>query len=277
MNTPLTKPSLIGSNHYYEVLQGAPFSLALYETFYPQDGSLHFRLIDNKLGWLHIDSGKGILYGIAPTLTHDKTFQVTIAANNTEGTVSSSFTLKVKTTDVVETMPGSLELILSLRQEEYGLSHLHPYTPSLLEYVFVYFNLPQFREKFLKSLHEAAKQQHLTLAEPIEAKDFINLLKTINKDAEKILLEKYLIEHEQDKILTIERLNHWQLRNLFLQGSQPQGVHAIPVWNHWGYPDLHNWTDGGIISNVLDSAADALRRIKSLNQQETEHLNLKPK
>ena len=32
------------------------------------------------------------------------------------------------------------------------------------------------------------------------------------------------------------------MRNMFRQGSQPQGVYPREIWNYLGAPSLHNWS-----------------------------------
>ncbi len=261
MSQATTCPGIIHDVQNYSVVQEKAFNINIAILFKPDDGTLNFYIKEKSLSWLHLEQHLGVLHGIAPRVPYNKRFKFTITASNEMGSVTKSFILIVVDTEVVETMPQTLELILSMRNQEYGYRHLHPYTPSLIEYIYFYFHQPEYSQAFIKSVHIAAEQYGIKCSDKVTCYEFENLLKKINPDLEQ-QLRKTL---EQDHILTKETLNNEQLQNLFRLGDQQPGSITIPVWNHCAYPDLFNWPEWQILSNVIHAGARAVRRLKAQN------------
>lgn len=264
MSRATTCPQIIHDVQNYKIVRERSFSIPIAEIFSPHDGTLKFYLKNAALPWLHLDQNKGILYGIAPKVPYTKYFKFTLTASNEMGFVTKSFILIVVDTEVVETMPQTLELILSLRKHDYGYIHLHPYTPTLLEYIYYFYQQPEYLQNFIDSVHEAAQKNGLVISDKVSFHEFDSVLKSINPEIEKALLQLM----EEDRLLTEETLNNEELQNLFREGSQPQGAITIPVWNYCGNPSLFNWPEWQVFSNVLHAAADAVRHLRDENLQQ---------
>ncbi len=277
--TKAVTPSINKPVGLHSVRQNEPFEFCIADAFLPQDHSLEFLLDTTAPAWLKITPKSGVIVGDTPKVKTEHSYEISVSATNLAGSVSQSFTLQVICSDVVETMAHRPELIHSLNKEKYGFSHLHPYTPSLLEYIYYLYQLPEFREQFDKALQQQALQHHIKVAaKHFNYAAFHDLVKQLCPDIEAILQEHLT----QDNILLHERMSNEELRNLFRQGSQQQGVIPIPVWNHFGIPDLYNWPNENVLNNVLDSAADAVSQLKEQadkkeNLQRRLELKLKPK
>ena len=274
------------------------FSFLIRDGFSPHDGSLHFELTHtNATPWLHIDSELGEVYGICPQYESDKFFKLTIYAINYSGSVSQSFILHIVCTDIEAEVTQTLEHILSARKEKYGFSHIHPYTPSLLEYLFLFYQNPDMVAAFENSLREQAKLRDIHLKTPLTFQEFRNLVKLLNSNFENHLLQHLLqriAAWEQElnlhpetnpelqakiletKALLTETMSNEQLENMVRQGSQELGVIAIPVFNYMGAIDQYNWTDWETIDNVLDAASHAIARAREENKHR-DHLTLSMK
>lgn len=273
MTRPTTCPQIIHDVQNYAVVQEKPFSIDISVLFKPEDGTLNFFLKEHSLTWLHMDQHRGVLYGVAPKVSYNKRFKFTITASNEMGYVTKSFILIVVDADIIETMPQTLELILSMRKQDYGYSHLHPYTPSLLEYLYHFFKQPEYLEGFVKSVQHAAAQYEIKVSDKMSFQEFEKVMKAINHDIENVLKQTLI----QDKILTEESLNNEELENLFREGSQIPGSITIPIWNYCGNPNLYNWPHWQVFSNVLHAAADAVRYLREQNIQQSNTPELKPK
>ena len=264
MSRATSCPAIIHDVQSYTIVQHRTFSIKIAELFEPKDGTLEFYLKDTAPDWLNMDKHVGILYGVGPTVPYNKRFKVTLTALNEMGHVTKSFIIVVLDTDVVETIHHTLENILSLRKQDYGYSHLALYTRPLSEYLYTFLEQEQYQKEFERSVHDAAKAKGIELAhEKISYHDFKSVMEAINPDFEDAL-KAYA---GKDNSIIMLKLNNHQLRNLFRQGSQPTGTVAIPVWNHFGSPDLHNWPDFNPISNVLDAASDAVKRFEAYREQ----------
>lgn len=274
MSRATTCPQIIHDVQNYKIVQERSFSIPIGEIFSPHDGTLKFYLKSAALPWLHLDHNNGILYGIAPKVPYNKYFKFTLTASNEMGFVTKSFILIVIDTEVVETMPQTLELILSLRKHDYGYIHLQPYTPTLLEYLYYFYQQPEFLQSFNKSVHEAAHEKGLVISDKVSFHEFDSVLKAINPDIEKALLQLM----EEDKLLTEETLNNQELQNLFREGSQSPGAITIPIWNYCGNPNLFNWPEWQVFMNVMHAAAHAVRHLReeNLQQQNMYRPELKP-
>lgn len=264
MSRATSCPCIVHDVQSYTIVQHRTFSIKISELFEPKDGSLEFYLKATAPDWLKIDRYKGILYGVGPTVPYNKSFKVTLTALNEMGHVTKSFIIVVLDTDVVETMPHTLENILSMRKQDYGYSHLALHTPPLSEYLYEFFEQEKYQKEFERSVFEAAKEKGIELAhDKVTYHDFKSVMDAINPEFEDVL-RNYVGE---DNALTMAELNNHQLRNLIREGSQPTGVIAVPVWNHFGSPDLHNWSNINPLSNVLDAASDAVNKFEQRRNQ----------
>lgn len=272
MSQATTCPQIVHDVQNYKIIQEKSFSVKIFELFSPRDGTLKFYLKKPVIPWLHMDENQGILYGIAPKVPYTKLFKFTLTACNEMGFVTKSFILIVIDTDVVETMPQTLEFILSMRTQDYGYSHLHPYTPSLLEMLYHFYQFPQYQEGFRKSVHKTAKERGVKISEKVTFHEFESLIKSINPDIEKILQDVL----DQDHALTEMALNNEDLQNLLREGAQFPGSITFPIWNHCGIASFSNWPEWRSISNVLHSAADSLRKLREENDRHQLRPELKP-
>ena len=273
MSKATTCPKIVHDVQSYKIIQNRTFSIRIGELFEPKDGSLNFYLKSPVIPWLKLDRHRGVLFGVAPIVPYTKSFKINLTASNEMGHVSKSFIIVVVDTDVVENIHHTLEHILSIRNQDYGYSHLYGYTymPSLTEYLYTYFEQDPFKHAFEESIRDAAKAMGIKLGhKDISLHDFESLMNKINPEFEKMLRE--LVGEES--VLVKEAIRNHDLRNLFREGSQATGTIAIPVWNHCAYPDLYNWPDIFAISNVMDAASDAvhdLLEIKREYEQKHQH------
>src|SRR6056297_2931715 len=188
MSRATTCPSIIHDVQSYTVVQHRTFSIKISELFEPKDGSLEFYLKARSPEWLKMDKYKGILYGVGPRVPYNKSFKVTLTALNEMGHVTKSFIIVVLDTDVVETMPHTLENILSLRKQDYGYSHLALHTRRPSEYLYEFFEQERYQKEFERSVYEAAKEKRIELShDKVSYHDFKSVMDSINPNFDDIL------------------------------------------------------------------------------------------
>lgn len=252
-------PRITGKISNFTVMPNKPFNIDLAQYFEPQDGSLHYMIARGKPTWLELDKASGQISGIPPMVHGDVRYSLTVMVSNQYGYVTQRFFLSVVSTDVVDNMANVLELIYNLRKHKYGISHLHPYTPSLLEYLYAFYDSPELREAFINSLRAQAAAAHINVPEKIGFKEFYDIAHKLNPSIDHDLQQRL----QPDSIIFKEAVNLVDFRRLFRQGSQPLGAHAIPDWNHQGAPELHNWSS---IDTILSGIEIQLRKLKAVKQ-----------
>jgi hypothetical protein len=244
------------------VRQKQVFSFSVKRAFWPRDGSLRFELIGQPPHWITIDTRTGVISGFAPPTVYDRQHLLTVKAYNEYGEESQHFFLRVVATDVVEDMAHRLQLMLNKKYKNYyRFGAMHPYVHDSLEYIFEYFMNSDNPELFLAKLKENAKKHNIDLGEEISYEDFKKVAKAIDSQIEKKIQTALGDQH----IAALAELSNAEFVNLFRQGSQPLGVHAIPVWNYLAAADRHNFSS---VSNVLDASAEA---IVELRRETAEH------
>lgn len=255
----IVAPKIIGKVKNFTVVPNKQFDIDLTQYFEPQDGSLHYVITHGKPTWLMLDKKSGQMSGIPPMVHGDVRYSLTVMVSNNYGYVMQRFFLSVVSTDVIDNMANVLELIYSLRKQKYGLSHLHPYTPSLLEYLYTFYDCPELREAFINSLKAQAMAAHIKVPEKVGFKEFYEITHKLNPSIDHDLQQRL----QPDSIIFKEAMNLVDFRRLFRQGSQPLGAHAIPDWNHQGAPELHNWSS---IDTILSGVEIQLRKLKAMQQ-----------
>ncbi|MEM1243714.1 MAG: putative Ig domain-containing protein [Pseudomonadota bacterium] len=261
-------PKIISQSTAYAVKQNTAIDINIANVFSPQE-NLRFSFIGYIPPWLQLSPINGMITGKAPKVTYDKVFKISVLASNAFGYVSQHFTIKVLCTDIVDTMPPVLANILSLRKSFYGYHHLAEYTPDLLEYIYCFYQQPEYQQDFNKSFKEFAEKYEIDLDDGlISYKDFKKTLEKIYPKIEENL--RKLIAN--DSILFEETISNAHLRNLFRQGSAPSGVIPIPLWNHLAAPSLHNWDNWNPFENILDRASDEVRLLKLGNLKKEKKL-----
>jgi hypothetical protein len=257
-----------------EIKENSKFSINISEAFSPQDGSLKFSLVATKPEWLHIEKMTGILYGEAPSVTYDKVYKTTVMASNHFGYAAQSVVLKILSSNVVESMLPTLTLALNLRQERYGFSHIHPYTPSLLEYIYTIYQMPQYKKLFFESMQKQAKKINIQLTHHPSFEEFHHIVTQLNPQ-----IENYLTQRLTDNVILFrETVSFEELQNLYRLGFKIEEITPMPLWEYLNVIEQNN-KEWQIIDNIFSITAQALLNLRQEEQvsRYIPRLQLKPK
>lgn len=253
------------------VRQKQSFDFSVKRAFSPSDGSLRFELIEEPPTWLSIDKRTGIISGFAPPVVRGSQHLLAVKASNQDGEVVQHIFLKIVAGQITKDFMHQLQDFLNKKYHGYyQFDPNHPYMHELLEHIYEYFKNSDNPELFLEQLEQNAEKCGIALGEEVTYNDFKEVVTTMDSKIEK-KMQKHLESAKQAalaggdlaqlkeadacNVAAMAELNNQDFRNKFRQGSQPLGVHAIPVWDYLATPDLHNWSSVG---NVLDSSGEAI-------------------
>lgn len=288
LNKQAAMPRTLVRSKTFTVMEKAPFSFEVDQAFLPQDHSLHFTFASKAPEWLHLSAKTGKILGIAPKVRQNKLIRLAIVASNQVGAAKLNCILRIKSTDVTQTIIPTLQLAHNLRQERYGFSHIHPYTPDLLEYIYTLYQLPNYKKDFaaaldkqLQRINESVpihmtyhefKEKALKLNPNLEENLQHRLSVTISSLEQRMQQEPHFRKQYMRQVMEMialaeEQIQHEQLINLFRQGSQEMGVIPVPIFNYLSAPGLYNWRDWEIVDNLLAIAAHAVARITAENKK----------
>lgn len=208
--------------------------------------------------WLVINRQTGVITGTAPTVRHDVQFCITVCATIQGDMATGSFFIKVLAEDMLEDLKKPI-LILSMRNKPFFPREHLPTTHDILAYIFGYFDSVPEGEQFRAKIREAANEHHVALSNKLTYEDFKKVMEAVNPEIESQLEAHLGKEH----FIILAELNTVEFRNLFREGSQPLGVHAIAVWNHLAAPDLQLWS---AVDTILNAAAHAIIHLRQDNQ-----------
>jgi hypothetical protein len=243
------------------VRRGKFFRFSVRKTFEPQTSSMQYELVGEIPKWLNIDTRSGIVSGKAPMVLHDQQYLVMVSASNETGSIQQRFSIKVVCTDIVEEMAHRLMEMLSLSHQLYPFPDENPNKPSLLAYIYEYFVNSDEKNVFLQLLQEHAEKLGIVLSAELSFRDFKKIVTALSANIEQILLTAI----DANLLQTLAELDNVDFHRLFRQGSQPLGAIAIPVWNYLAAPDRYNFS---AVGNVLDSAAEAVSKLRNENIQD---------
>lgn len=288
LNKQAAMPRTLVRSKTYTVVEKAPFGFDIGQVFLPQDRSLRFEFVGKSPEWLHLSPTTGKMLGIAPKVSQNKLMRLAIMASNQLGAAKLNCILKIKTSDVVQAIIPALQLAHNLRQERYGFSHIHPYTPDLLEYIYTLYQLPDYKKKFAAALNKQLRRINESIPISMTYHEFKEKALKLNPNLEENLQHRlsnnissleqrmqqephfrkqYMRQVMEMIALAEEQMAHEQLINLFRQGSQEMGIIPVPIFNYLSAPGLYNWRDWEIVDNLLAIAAHAVARITAENKK----------
>jgi hypothetical protein len=243
-----TAPKSLRTPATFTIKQGTVFSHTTAPYFHVEQGRLSFALAKSSPGWLSINSTNGTVIGKAPAVYTAKTFHVTVNASNNVGMAEWSFYLTVTR----EKFDHKVDAVIQRYFENKHQQRLEEYyTPELLEYIYAYLE-QHHKAEFLEQLRQKATEFGMILSQQPSYEEFAKLVKLINPQVQEQLAK----ELPSDSPLPHAQVLHSDLQNLFRQGSQPLGVHAIPIFNYLAAPAQHVWAVH--IKTIFNAAAVSL-------------------
>lgn len=240
-------PSILKPVPLHTVLENHAFKFKVNQFFSPDDGSLKYQLLYPKVDWLHVDRENSDVFGTAPAVPFDTRYRIKLLISNEYGYVIHQFYLKVICTEAIENISRKLEAILSLRHSKFSESHIHPLTPDLLEYIYMFLQLPEYKDDFMASLHQQAAEANVKLPQKVTYKDFHHFVHQVNPNIDTKLQD---FVYPDDPLLQ-KRLSEDEFMTLFREGGKQLGTITIPVWNYYGAVEIHNWSSIGTILNYI--------------------------
>jgi hypothetical protein len=263
----MSKPVLVKPIIAIAKKQRVLLHMDVHAHFCSDEGSLSFSLVGTTPPWLVIGENTGVILGETPTVPHNMQYLVTVQASNPSGSVAESFLIKVTDENFMTSMT-SLVLNLTRNKTNYGSLDHHLRTFEVLAYIFEYFRQSKYWAEFNGLIEEELSKMNVNVANrrerQVSFEDFKKVVVAKNPTIEKHLREKLGNDH----LLAEAELTNEQFRNLYRQGSQPQGAHPIPVFNYLAAPSQHNWTH---LKTMLHEAVEAVVERFELTQQKTQN------
>jgi hypothetical protein len=246
----MSKPTLLKHIASLVVAQKTVVHLDIHKHFFSDQGGLVFSLEDPVPSWLSIDSLTGVVFGEAPAVLHSTQYLITVKVSNSAGSVLEYFLIKVTDEKFISSMTSAaLHLKRNKTLSESSDHHLR--THEILAYIFEYYRASKYWDEFRGLIQASLSKMNVNVSNPIEYKNFREAILAENPEVEEQLRAELGDEH---LLLDVELTNE-TFHNLYRQGSQPQGVHPIMVWNCLGAPSLHNWTH---VKTVLHESVEAV-------------------
>jgi len=259
------KPHIIKAIPSKIIRQKRVFRLSIRKYFGPKQSNLQYALIGQVPTWLFIDAQLGIISGIAPKVSQNKQFLVTVQAHNIDGKVSQSFFIKVINTDFFEVITEGLIHNLSLKKQFYrfDLDNI-PKRHDLLELIFEFIINSDHKDLAIKKVNDKAKDLNIKTEKTFNYENFKEIVLKIQPNIEASLAASLTEKH----IATLAEINNIEFRNLFRQGSQQPGSIVPYVLNELGIVNFTNMSHHPIHGkNILDAAADRLIKLRHQNEK----------
>ncbi|GEM_PF-4959697 len=233
----MSKPTLVKPIKSCAMKQSTLVRLDVHEHFSGGDLPLAFSLVGVTPRWLVIGANTGVILGETPKVAHNVQYLVSVRASNDEGEVVEHFLLKVSAESFMTSMTSAV-LNLSRNKSKYGNLDHHFSAHEVLQYLYEYYKASKEWELFSGLIREEASIMNIKVSNKISYQEFRKVVLTKNPSIETHIRKQLGNDH----LLIEAEMRNDDMRNMFRQGSQPQGVYPREIWNYLGAPSLHNWS-----------------------------------
>lgn len=263
----MSKPILIKPIKSCSMKQRVLVHLDVHEHFSGGDLPLTFSLVGVTPSWLVIGANTGLILGETPTVAHNVQYLVSVRASNDEGEVVEHFLLKVSAETFMTSMT-SVVLNLSRNKSKYGSLDHHFSAHEVLQYLYEYYTASKEWALFEGLIREEASIMNIKVSNKITYQEFRKVVRAKNPSIETHIRKQLGNDH----LLVEAEMRNDDMRNMYRQGSQPQGVYPRQVWNYLGAPSLHNWSH---MKTVLhESVEKIVERFELAHEKELHKHNL---